>query len=155
MKKKKCISRFLQLKIFVKISIRKSKQTSMVEKIRDILLFIILVARALVVSANAFGLGIFFVFLLFLSSNREHCYSTWFTIVPGVGDWVCVRIVIHFWSFTVLAIMCTNSLRFLPSVKKLGVSMFMSCPFFAWMIKEKRKSYIVHFWIIAHDMSFS
>ena len=129
----------------VNISVEKSKSRNIVKTIRDILLFIILVARALVVSANAFGLGIFFVFLLFLSSNREHCYSTWFTIVPGVVDWVCVRIVIHFWSFTVLAIMCTNSFRFLPSVKKLGVSMFMSCPFFAWMIKEKRKSYICAF----------
>ena len=59
------------------------------DTIRTIALFIVLVARALVVSANAFGLGIFFV-SFFLSSNREHCYPTWFTIVPGVGDWVCM-----------------------------------------------------------------
>ena len=103
---------------------------------RNIALFIILVARALVVSANAFGLGIFFVFLFLviewgtlLFNLIHYCsWSRWLSVYGSLSI---------FWSFTLLAIMCTNSFRFLPSVKKLGVSMFMSCPFFTWMIKEK------------------
>ena len=64
-----------------------------------------------------------------LSNLIHYCsWSRWLSVYGSLSI---------FWSFTLLAIMCTNSFRFLPSVKKLGVSMFMSCPLFAWMIKEK------------------
>ena len=43
------------------------------DTVRNIAPFIVLVARALVVSANAFGLGIFFVFLLLVLERVTFC----------------------------------------------------------------------------------
>ena len=43
------------------------------DTIRTIALFIVLVARALVVSANAFGLEIFFVFLPLVLDSVTFC----------------------------------------------------------------------------------